>query len=138
VGRILTLVNERDVSALVREVEAAWNTHDMTRFAACFAVDADFVNVGGMWWKGRPEIEQRHAAVHAGPFRESVLTQELAAFREVGPGVGLAHITWQLVGHAPSGPRQTTDVRRGIQTWTVRAHDGVLEIVAAQNTDALG
>ena len=124
--------------ALVREVEEAWNTHDMTRFAACFAVDADFVNVGGMWWKGRPEIEHKHARVHAGPFRESVLVQELAAFREVGLGVGVAHVTWQLEGHAPSGPHQTTDSRRGIQTWTVRERNAVLEIVAAQNTDALG
>ena len=130
-------MNDGDVLALVREVEAAWNAHDMTRFAACFAVDADFVNVGGMWWTGRPEIEQKHTTVHAGPFRESVLTQELAAFREVGLGVGVAHVTWQLAGHAPSGPRQTTDVRRGIQTWTVREHDGQVEIVAAQNTDAL-
>ena len=85
-------MNDRNVAALVREVEAAWNTHDMTRFAACFAVDADFVNVGGMWWRGRSEIEQRHSTVHAGPFRASVLTQELAAFREIGSGVGVAHV----------------------------------------------
>ena len=131
-------MNDGDVLALVREVEAAWNAHDMTRFAACFAVDADFVNVGGMWWKGRPEIEQRHAVVHAGPFRESVLAQELAAFREVGPGLGVAHVTWQLEGHAPSGPRKSTDVRHGIQTWTLRESNGQLEIVAAQNTDVPG
>jgi uncharacterized protein (TIGR02246 family) len=130
-------VNDGDLLALVREVETAWNEHDMTRFAACFAVDADFVNVGGMWWKGRPEIEQRHTVVHAGPFRESVLTQELAAFREVSPGVGVAHVTWQLEGHAPSGPRQTTDTRRGIQTWIVVERDGLPEIAAAQNTDAI-
>jgi uncharacterized protein (TIGR02246 family) len=34
----------------------------MKRFAACFAGDADFVNVGGMWWQGREEIEQRQGA----------------------------------------------------------------------------
>jgi hypothetical protein len=38
-------VDETQVSALAAEVEAAWNVHDMARFAACFAADADFVNV---------------------------------------------------------------------------------------------
>jgi len=40
------------VAGLVGEVEQAWNTHDMARFAACFAEDADFVNVRGWWWEG--------------------------------------------------------------------------------------
>jgi uncharacterized protein (TIGR02246 family) len=44
-------VNQDDVAALVDEIEAAWNSHDMGRFAACFAADADFVNVAGAWWQ---------------------------------------------------------------------------------------
>ena len=46
-------MDERAIAALVGEVEQAWNTHDMSRFAACFAEDADFVNVRGWWWRGR-------------------------------------------------------------------------------------
>ena len=40
------------LAALVSEVEQAWNAHDISRFAACFAEDADFVNVRGWWWRG--------------------------------------------------------------------------------------
>ncbi len=122
---------------MVEEVADAWNSHDMRRFAACFAADADFVNVGGAWWRGRDEIEERHAASHAGPFEESVLTPVLAAFKEVGPEIGVAHVTWELRGHRASGPRRTTEARRGIWTWTVRERDDRLEIVASQNTDVL-
>jgi hypothetical protein len=46
-------VDEQAIAALVGEVERAWNSHDMSRFAACFAEDADFVNVRGWWWRGR-------------------------------------------------------------------------------------
>jgi len=59
-------VDEQAVAALVGEVERAWNTHDMHRFAACFAPDADFVNVMGIWsWvirdrHGRLEIVSSH------------------------------------------------------------------------------
>ena len=64
-------MQEAAIRALVTEVEAAWNTHDMRRFAGCFAEDADFVNVNGQWWQGRPEIEERHVTSHATRFRQS-------------------------------------------------------------------
>jgi uncharacterized protein (TIGR02246 family) len=131
-------VDEMQVSGLVAEVEAAWNAHDMARFAACFSADADFVNVVGAWWKGRDEIEQQHAASHAGHFRESVMRAHLAAFKEIGPGVGVGHVTWQLEGHGVSGPHRTTEPRRGIWTWTMRERGDALEIVASQNTDIVG
>ncbi|MGK9232137.1 SgcJ/EcaC family oxidoreductase [Inquilinus limosus] len=44
---------------------AAWNRHDMAALAALFAEDADFVNVVGLWWRSRAEIEAAHAATHA-------------------------------------------------------------------------
>jgi SnoaL-like domain len=56
----VAVVNQKDADGLVREIEDAWNSHDMRRFAACFAADADFVNVVGAWWRGRAEIEEKH------------------------------------------------------------------------------
>jgi uncharacterized protein (TIGR02246 family) len=130
-------VNREDVAALVDEIEAAWNSHDMGRFAACFAADADFVNVAGAWWRGREEIEERHAASHADRFKDSTMSLELAAFKEIVPEIGVMHVRWQLDGHGESGPRRTTETRRGIWSWTVRRHDGKLEIVSSHNTDVL-
>jgi uncharacterized protein (TIGR02246 family) len=130
-------MDETSCEALVREVEEAWNTHDMKRFAACFAADADFVNVGGVWMRGRDDIETKHAASHAERFKHSTMQMRLAAFKRVGPGVGVMHVTWQLDGHGRSGPRQTTDTRRGIWSWTVRDDAGRLEIVSSHNTDIL-
>jgi uncharacterized protein (TIGR02246 family) len=46
-------VSRKDAEALVAEIEAAWNSHAMARCAACFATDAEFVNVAGAWWRGR-------------------------------------------------------------------------------------
>ena len=130
-------MQEADIRALVTEVEAAWNTHDMRRFATCFAEDADFVNVNGVWWRGRQEIEERHAASHATRFRQSQMALQLAGSRQIAPGVAVAHVRWTLDGHESSGPRRTTDTRRGIWTWTLRARDGHVEIAASHNTDTL-
>jgi uncharacterized protein (TIGR02246 family) len=103
----IEVVNRGDATGLVGEIEAAWNGHDMSRFAACFATDADFVNVAGAWWRGREEIEERHAAMHAGMFKDSTMQLRLASFREIGPGIVVMHVTWRLEGHGESGPRRT-------------------------------
>ena len=87
-------MNRKDAEALVAEVEAAWNSHDIVRFAACFATDADFVNVAGAWWRGRAEIEERHAASHADMFKNSTMQGQLGSFKEIGPGIGVMHVAW--------------------------------------------
>ena len=128
-------MDQEAIAALVSEVERAWNSHDMSRFAACFAVDADFVNVRGWWWRGRSEIERNHALFHETIFSDSSMELERAATKEVGPGVVVAHVKWHMVGHKVGGPQQTSEPRSGIWSWVIRDRDGRLEIVSSHNTD---
>jgi len=130
-------MDESEAVALVTRVEAAWNAHDMTRFAAYFTEEADFVNVGGWWWRGRQEIEQNHAALHATIFQDSTMRLQLAAFKQVSPEIAVMHVKWQMGGHGKSGVEQTTDARLGIWSWVTRFRDGRAEIVSAHNTDTL-
>jgi len=59
-----------DTSKVTRVVNAfadAWNQHDMEAFAQLFAADAEFVNVVGLWWKGRggdQAITRGHSREH--------------------------------------------------------------------------
>jgi uncharacterized protein (TIGR02246 family) len=61
------------VEDLAAAFVAAWNRHDMQSLAALFTEDAHFVNVMGMWWKSRAEIEAAHAATHASIFKNAIL-----------------------------------------------------------------
>jgi uncharacterized protein (TIGR02246 family) len=61
-------MTEAEALALAAEVESAWNSHDMERFASLFGDDADFVNVRGWWWRGREEIQENHATLHRTSF----------------------------------------------------------------------
>jgi uncharacterized protein (TIGR02246 family) len=128
---------ETALAELVADVEGAWNAHDMGRFAARFAEDADFINVRGWWWRGRDEIERRHALLHEAMFAESNMSLELASTREVCPGVVLAHVRWRMVGHEFGGPDQTSEPRTGIWSWVVRDRGGLAEIVSSHNTDTV-
>jgi uncharacterized protein (TIGR02246 family) len=128
-------MNESQAVALVAGVEAAWNAHDMTRFAECFSEEADFVNVGGWWWRGRQEIEQNHAVLHSTLFKDSTMSLQLAAYKQVSPKIAVVHVKWVMEGHAQSGVEQTADARLGIWSWVTRVRDGRAEIVSAHNTD---
>jgi uncharacterized protein (TIGR02246 family) len=130
-------MDKQKVAGLVDEVEQAWNGHDMARFAACFAADADFVNVRGWWWKGREEIERNHALFHQTMFRDSTIRLELASAKEVGASVLVAHVRWWMVDHELSGPQQTSEPRVGIWTWVIRDRGETLEIVSSHNTDTM-
>jgi uncharacterized protein (TIGR02246 family) len=128
-------VDEQAIETLVREVEHAWNTHDMGRFAACFAEDADFVNVRGWWWRGRDEIERNHALFHETMFRNSTMELERAAVKEVRPDVVVAHVRWRMLDHEFGGRDQTSEPRVGLWSWVIRDREGRPEIVSSHNTD---
>ena len=90
---------------------AAWNRHDMAALAALFTEDAEFVNVVGLWWRTRAEIEAAHAATHATMFRDSRLKGDMAEVTSLGPGIAALHVTWTLTGQStpdgtPAEPRQ--------------------------------
>jgi uncharacterized protein (TIGR02246 family) len=109
----------------------------MARFAACFAEDADFVNVRGWWWRGRSEIERNHSLLHETIFSNSRMKLETAASKEVVPGVIVAHVRWRMADHTVGGPQQTAEPRIGLWSWVIRDRDEKLEIVSSHNTDTM-
>jgi uncharacterized protein (TIGR02246 family) len=113
---------------------ADWNNHDMKSFAELFAEDADFVNVIGLWWHGRPEIQKEHEALHATRMRNSNLIAAETAVRLLRSDVALVHVRWQLTGDTGLDG-VTLPPRQGVLSFvTVRA-GGKWLIASAQNTD---
>jgi len=131
--------NDNDTAAvagLASGFTKAWNAHDMEAFGELFSADAEFVNVAGMWWRGRREIQGAHTHTHATFFRESELSGEVASLKFLSPDVGLVHMIWRLVGHLdPAG--HTDNPREGVLVLTAVRGDEGWKIAAAQNTNEL-
>jgi uncharacterized protein (TIGR02246 family) len=122
------------IAAVADAFDAAWNRHDMTAFAALFAPDADFVNVVGMWWKNRAEIQAAHLHSHATFLRDSVLTGKVEKVNFLGPDIAAAHVLWELNGQIePDG--SVGQPRHGILLLVIARVDGRWLIQTAQNTD---
>jgi len=83
----------------------------MQAFGTLFADGAEFVNVAGMWRRGRNAIQAAHAHTHATFLKNSVLGWDIATLKFLGPDFALVHVRWRMTGHLdPSGaigaPRQ--------------------------------
>ena len=126
--------DEAAIKDVIVSLSDYWNCHDMQAFAQLFTQDADFVNVIGAWWKGRPEIRQAHEDSHAAMFKDSTLSILETSVRFLKSDVAIARTLWELVGMI-SLQGDMVPPRNGIWTNVLAKEDGRWAIVASQNTD---
>jgi uncharacterized protein (TIGR02246 family) len=125
-----------EVGQVVQAFADCWNRHDMNKFAELFAPDAEFVNVVGLWWKGREEIKKAHEFTHATLFKNSRLTIGDVSVRFPVEGIAIARSRWVLEGHVfPDGA--PLPARKGILVNVLSGDPGGWSIIDSQNTDII-
>jgi len=125
---------EEAVRAIGARLIETWNAHDMKAFAQLHTDDAEFVNVYGMWWTGRPRIQAEHEATHATVFRKSHLTATEVRVKFLRTDVASLHMRWDLTGLAlPNG--QPIPDRKGVLVYILVKDGGEWRIAVGQNTD---
>ena len=125
-----------EVRRVIDAFADCWNRHDMAAFAALFAPDAEFVNVVGMWWRGRAEIQAAHEFTHSSLFKDSRLSTLETQVRLPAEGVALARSRWRLEGHVgPDG--SALPPRNGLLLSVLQYKAGAWQIIDAQNTDII-
>lgn len=98
-----------DLTTRVRQVvdlyAAAWNSSDMTAMAALYAPDVHWVNVVGMHWKGREEVDYAHRVLFDQSFRGVISTlEEIESVVPMPGGGALAVARWSVGAYkTPSG-----------------------------------
>ena len=123
-----------EATAIMQNFADCWNRHDMADFASLFAPDAEFVNVVGLWWKGRDEIRKAHEFAHSTFFKDSRLTLDKIEVRVVDEHVLIARCRWTLIGHAtPDGA--PLPPRHGILVSVLARGGNGWSIIDSQNTD---
>ena len=115
----------------------------MDALARLFHEDAVFVNVLGTYVRGREEIRRQHAAVHAGPYKGSILRAEIVAAREPVPGVIVAHARTSLTETTAlparhDAPFVTFVIERTCRTVAVRCGPQHERAAATRLTEAAG
>jgi len=138
VARITCSAGEAADEAAIRQLEMqqqeAWNRHDAKAYADLFTEDGDCVNVAGLWWKGRPEIEKRLTDAYAFVFRESALTVREVKVKFLNAEFAVAHVRWTMTGART--PHGLPKPQQGIQTQLLQKQTGKWLIAAFQNTNS--
>ena len=122
--------DRQQITAILGRWEEAWNTHDMTAFAALFHEDGVWVLWTGNVWTGRRMIEEGHAAVHKTIFRNSIQREHLEELTFVGPDAAIVRFCSLLIGSEQS-PDQPIRSRKVI---VVTRRDGMWKVSWGQNT----
>jgi uncharacterized protein (TIGR02246 family) len=97
----LSLAKE-SIQPTIDAMNAAWNHGDAQAFAAECTADIDFINLLGMYVKGRAAVVGLHETTFKGPFAGSTLEFSIEHVRVVSPDAILAVVPGEL--DIPAGP----------------------------------
>ncbi len=119
-----------------RHFADAWNAGDAAALAGLFAEDAEFVNVVGLWWHDRADIEKAHDYGLGTFFRGSNLSIRGTKIKLVGPDAATVHVRWRLSGQLGKDGKPLDD-RTTIMMFVAERMESGWHVVAAQNTDVV-
>lgn len=135
-GQALEHADELAIRKIVQNYTDSWNQRDCKGFAEDFSTDADFVNIFGMKFSGKAEIENRHIKILQTFLKGSKLEIVDTHLREIQPGLVIGTIYWKIYGfHTPgSDMNKPGEIRDGIFTQVFVNTNKKWEITASQNT----
>ena len=113
---------------------AAWAARDAQQLASLFAEDADFVNVVGLWWRNRTDIERAHHYGLTTFFKASELSARRVETKLISDTVAMVHVRWCLRGQSGRNGEALGD-RSSVMLFVAEQRTEGWVVVAAQNTD---
>ena len=115
---------------------AAWNKRDASALAGMFSDDADFVNVVGLWWHNRADIERAHDYGLRTVFKDSELSSRRVEVRRLRDDVAVIHVRWRLSGQLDESGK-ALGTRSTVMIFVAQREETGWMVVAAQNTDVV-
>ena len=104
-GLIFAQNRTKDEVAINKQVDAmaySWNNHNYDDMKNYTTENTDWVNVVGMWWKGRKESRYAHQEYHNTIFKTAVCEKKSVAIRFLTKDVAIAHVVWYFYDSDPS------------------------------------
>lgn len=124
--------DSNEIHQIIDHITDAWNHNQGHGFADFYAEDSDFVNIFGMVFCGKEEIEARHVAILETFLKNSIFEVINVRVREVNSDVAIAHVNWKVSNL--STPEKDIKEMNGVFTHVFLKTDGKWKITASQNT----
>lgn len=129
--------DEAAIRGLVAAQAEAWNRGDAAAWSKVFEPDADFVNIFGMVFSGRKEIEERHAAIFATMFKGSQTVVTVRRLVFLTPRLAIVDADHVVTGYGalPATLHPVDGAVRTRMKYVLRKSARGWSVVAAQNTE---
>ncbi len=123
-----------EISAALDGMQAAWNHHDMRAFVGYMTEDVEWVNVVGMWWRGKAQVFKAHDTLHKTMFKDRDLHDaQMMTMRAIAPGVVV--VTMVVPADAYTHPDGHVErANRNVLTETFVRRDGRWLVAEGHNT----
>ena len=124
-GLLLAQNRTADELAINKQVDAmicSWNNHNYDDLKNYTTENTDWVNVVGMWWKGRKESQYAHQVYHNTIFKTAVMEKKSVAIRFITKDVAIAHVVLHSYDSNPN-PAPLPDGKKVVPT------DGIATLV---------
>lgn len=82
--------DEKAIQAQVSQMVSDWNTHEFKNMDSYMTDDVEWVNIVGMWWKGRNEVKAAHQGNFDAFFKGVPFTQKSLKTRFLTKDVAVA------------------------------------------------
>ena len=112
--------------------EKYWNNHNVDSLGTMLKEDVDFVNLAGVWLKGKEATVKLLRQVHQTTFKSSIWTTDSMEIRYVKPDLAILHIGWGISGDVDPD-RSSRKPRHGIFTWVVIKEKGQWQLLTMDN-----
>jgi uncharacterized protein (TIGR02246 family) len=84
--------DEKAIEKQVTQLVSDWNTHDFKNMDTYTTEDVEWVNIIGMWWRGRTEIKTAHQRMFDTIFKGVPFTKKSTKIRFLTPDVAVANL----------------------------------------------
>ena len=97
-----TAIDKASINEQVDAMIYSWNHHNYDDLKNYTTENTDWVNVVGMWWKGRKESQYAHQVYHNTIFKTAVCEKRSVAIRFITKDVAIAHVIWHFYDSNPN------------------------------------
>jgi uncharacterized protein (TIGR02246 family) len=125
--------DQKAINQIIDNFTKVWNDQEGHGFAEHYCNDADFVNIFGMIFLGKNEIEERHIKILKTFLKGSTFEVLNIRLREATSDVIIAHVEWK-VSNTPPSKKDSLNEMKGIFTHVFLKNDDRWKITATQNT----
>ena len=88
--------DEKAIQTQITQMVSDWNTHEFKNMDSYMTEDVEWVNIVGMWWKGRAEVKAAHQGNFGAFFKGVPFTQKSLKTRFLTKDVAVATLIFSV------------------------------------------